>query len=138
MWNTAKKFYDYLITFPERLYPFNEKTKEGKVLSGERAYAYLKEKNIKEFDDAYSLKAPKLLLWRALFHFSGSVLIVFIADQMIKHMSFFNGFSLLVLTIICITAQEFYLHPHYYDQKPQKGIIDFITWMLPIFLYIVF
>ncbi len=137
MWSVAKKFYDYLITFPERLYPFSEKTKEGKVISGERAYAYLKEENIKNFDDAYSLKAPKLLLWRQVFHLGPSLVIIFIADQMFRHMSFFNGFAFLVLVSLCIAIQEFYFHPHYYNQKIEKGIIDFTTWMLPIILYIV-
>lgn len=138
MWGVLKKFYDYIFTFPERLYPFNEKTKEGKVLSGERAYAYLKEQNIKEFDDAYSLKAPKLLLWRAVFHLGGSVVLVFIADQLFKHMSFFNGFAFLTFVVFCLALQEFYFQPNYYNQKREKGIIDFVTWMLPILLYIIF
>lgn len=136
MWSVAKKFYDYLITFPERLYPFTERTKIGEKVTGERAYRLVAKKNVELYEDAYSLKSPKLLLWRAVFHLGGSVFLVFIADQLFKHMSFFNGFAFLVLASVCIAIQEFYLHPHYYNQKPQKGIIDFATWMLPILLYI--
>ena len=136
MWSALKKFYDYLITLPERLYPFSEVTEMGQKVSGERAYKFLAKKNIKLYDDAYSLKAPKLLLWRAVFHLGGSVFLVFIADIMFKSMSFFNGFAFLVLVVVAVTVQEFYLHPHYYNQKPQKGIINFVTWMLPILLYI--
>jgi hypothetical protein len=138
MWSASKKFYDYLITFPERLYPFTEKTKAGEKLTGERAYKLVAKKNIEIHEDAYSLKSPKLLLWRAVFHLGGSIALVFIADQMIKNMSFFNGFALLVFVVFCIALQEFYFQPQYYNQKLQKGIIDFATWMLPILLYIVF
>lgn len=137
MWSNLKKFYDYLITFPERLYPFTVTTAGGKKLTGELAYAHVAAENKKKFDDAYSLQAPKLLLWRQLFHVLSSIFVVFIAHLMIKHMSFFNGFALLVLFIILVAVQEFYLQPHYYDQKRQKGVIDFTVWMLPILLYII-
>lgn len=137
MWVILKKFYDYLITFPERLYPFTEVTAGGKKLTGEKAYEYLALKNKEKFDDAYSLQSPKLLIWREFFHLSGSIFCVLIAHLMFRHMSFFNGFAFLGFVIFCIALQEFYLHPHYYGQKFQKGIIDFTVWMVPIFLYII-
>ncbi len=136
MWSNLKKFYDYLITFPERLYPFTVTTAGGKKLTGELAYAHVVAENKKKFDDAYSLQSPKLLLWRELFHFCASLFFVFIAHLMFRYVSFFNGFALFVLVIVLVAVQEFYLHPHYYGQKPQKGIIDFTVWMLPILLYI--
>ena len=135
MWANLKKFYEYLITFPERLYPFSEEV-EGKKITGERAYKLVASRNEKLYNDVYSLQSPKLLLWREVFHFGASVFVVFIADQMFRHMSFFNGFSFLIFVIVCVAVQDFYLHPHYYNQKAQKGIIDFAVWMLPIMLYI--
>ncbi len=136
MWTKLKKFYDYLITVPERLYPFTETTESGKVLTGEQAYQYVAEKNKNKFDDAYSLQSPKLLLWRQVFHFVPSVVLVLIAHGMFRTMSFFNGFSFLVFVVVLLYIQEFYLHPHYYGQKFQKGMIDFAVWMLPIVVYI--
>jgi hypothetical protein len=138
MWAKLKKFHDYLITFPERLYPFSEVTSEGKLVSGEAAYLALAEKNKALFGDAYDWRSPKLLLWRQLFHFLASVFLVMVAHLMFVHLSFFNGFAFLVLVTIAVAVQEFYLHPHYYGQKMQKGIIDFTAWMLPILLYILF
>ncbi|MDQ5883378.1 MAG: hypothetical protein QG654_291 [Patescibacteria group bacterium] len=125
-----------MVTFPERLYPFTETTAGGKKLTGELAYAYVAEENKIKFGDVYSLQSPKLLIWREVFHFSASVFFVFIADQMFRHMSFFNGLFLLVFVVVMVAVQEFYLHPHYYDQKPLKGMIDFMVWMFPIVIYI--
>lgn len=137
MWSALKKFYDYLITFPERLYPFNEKTQDGKILTGEKAYKYLADINKNKFSDAYSLQSPKLLFWRQVFHLLGSVLLVLVAHLMFIHLSFFNGLAFLILVVLSLAVQEFYFHPHYYDQKPHKTLIDFTTWMLPILIYII-
>lgn len=137
MWALLKKFYTYLLTIPERLYPFSEKTGAGTVISGERAYHYLYEKNKELYGDAFSTQAPKLLAWRTLFHVGGSIVLLFVADSMFQHLSFFNGFAFLVLVVGCIAVQEFYIHPHYYGQKPLKGVIDFLAWTLPILIYIV-
>lgn len=136
MWGTLKKISDYIVTVPDRLYPFTEVTESGKKLSGEKAYEYLALKNKEKFDDVYSLQSPKLLLWREAFHFGASIFVVFIADQMFRNMSFFNGFAFLGFVVFCVALQEFYLHPHYYGQKAQKGMIDFAVWMVPIVLYI--
>lgn len=136
MWKMLKKVYDYLLTIPDRLYPFSEKTSTGVVLSGEQAYRYLFQKNKELYDDPFSIKAPRLLLWRSVFHVGGSIILLLIADSMFDHLSFFNGFAFLVLVVGCIAVQEFYLHPRYYGQKPLKGLIDFTAWVLPIVLYI--
>lgn len=136
MWNISKKFYDYLITFPERLYPFTERNLQGEKLTGERAYKFIAEKNKLLYMDAYSLQAPKLILWRTLFHVLGSILCILVADSLIDNVSFFNGFAFLVLVVVCVVIQEFYLQPHYYKQKTTKGMIDFAAWLLPIVIYI--
>jgi len=135
MWGTLKKFYEYLLTFPERLYPFTEEV-EGKKVTGERAYKIVYSRNERLYGDAYSLQSPKLLLWREAFNFGGSIFLVIIAHLMFIHLSFLNGFVFLVLVVLCVAVQEFYLQPNYYKQKTQKGIIDFVVWMFPIFLYI--
>ncbi|MEZ4211067.1 MAG: hypothetical protein R3B39_02140 [Candidatus Paceibacterota bacterium] len=137
MWSALKKFYDYLITFPERLYPFNEKTQDGKILTGEKAYKYLAD--ITKINlVTYSLQSPKLLFWQQVFHFLGSVLLVLVAHLMFIHLSFFNGLAFLILVVLSLAVQEFYFHPHYYNQKPHKTLIDFFTtWMLPILIYII-
>jgi len=137
MWSAAKKFYDYLITFPERLYPFSEIGNNKEKITGDKAYKFLAEKNKRLYNDAYSLQSPKLLLWRQVFHIVGSTIFVLIADQMFRHLSFFNGFAFLVLVSVSLAVQEFYLQSKYYDQNLQKSVIDFTTWMLPILLYIV-
>jgi hypothetical protein len=134
MWGNLKKFYDYLITFPERLYPFTEKV-DNKKITGERAYKLVASRNKNLYGDVYSLQAPKLLLWRQVFHFLPSLFFVYGAHLLFVYFSFFNGFLFLGFYVFCIAAQEFYLHPHYYDQKPLKGVIDFVFWMIPVVIY---
>lgn len=135
MWRALKKFYDYLVSFPERLYPFTE-TIEGKKITGERAYKLVASRNKNTYGDVYTLQAPKLLLWRQVFHVLGSVFFVFLAHQMFLYVSFFNGLLFLLFWVFCIALQEFYVHPHYYDQKLLKGVIDFAFWMLPVVIYV--
>ncbi|MDQ5901700.1 MAG: hypothetical protein QG580_415 [Patescibacteria group bacterium] len=135
MWEALKKIYDYLLTFPERLYPFSEEL-DGQKVTGEKAYKLLAVKNKNKYGDAYALSSPKLLLWRQVFHVFGSVVIILIADFLFRKVSFFNGFIFLGLFVFLMFIQEFYLHPHHYEQKFTKGLVDFISWILPIIIYI--
>lgn len=135
MWEVLKKIHDYLITFPERLYPFSEEL-EGQKITGEKAYKILALKNKNKYGDAYSLSSPKLLLWREVFHVAGSIVLILISDYLFRNVSFFNGLLFLGFFIFVIFIQEFYLHPHYYEQKMTKSVIDFLAWILPIIIYI--
>jgi hypothetical protein len=135
MWEVLKKIHDYLITFPERLYPFSEEL-EGQKITGEKAYKLLALKNKNKYGDAYSLSSPKLLLWRQVFHVAGSIVLILISDYLFRNVSFFNGLLFLGFFIFVIFIQEFYLHPYYYEQKMKKSVIDFLAWILPIIIYI--
>ncbi len=80
----------------------------------------------------------KLFLYRQVFHLIGSILFI-ISATLISKSLFGNQVALYILltTAICaISYQEFYLHPRLYKQFWTKGLGDWLSWVIPMGLYI--
>ena len=130
-----KNFYQSLVTIPETLYPFSIKSKVG-VLHGQKAYA-------KRLTFYRSRLGPghigyRLFLYRQFFHFLGSILFIISATLISK--SLFGSrvalYILLIIAVCAISYQEFYLHPRLYKQLWTKSVGDWLSWIVPIGLYI--
>lgn len=73
--------------------------------------------------------------WRFVVHFIGSFSLVFVLWCITPHLPKKIVLSLAVLAIIFFAVQEFYIHPTLFEQSAVKGVIDFLTWTIPLVVY---
>lgn len=129
------RIYYFLVTLPERLYPF-ACTIEGQRVRWRRSYEHTL-MQIQERIGAgrYGIR---LSAYREACHVLGAGLFIVLATGVSK----FLGGSAAVLptmfitALIVITIQEFYIHPRHYQQRFGKSIADWLSWMVPIGLYL--
>ena len=127
-------FYHFLVTFPDRMYPFAALI-EGKRVRGRKAYDYRLSTIQKRLGKGrYGLK---LSAYRELFHILGAGLVI-LTGTIISHTLWGNDVALPVLFILAmlvITYQEFVIQPRTYEQHLTKGVVDWISWVAPLSLY---
>lgn len=124
-----------LESIPDRLYPFATEI-EGHFVRGRVAYS-------KAVADAWEKYGPnhlgyKLMVYRGAFHLLGSILFI-VCATIISNDLFNSEIALYVLMGAAIAAlffQEFYVHPVRYSQTRPKGISDWLTWVIPMMVYI--
>lgn len=129
--------YLYLVTIPDRLYPFKCQI-EGQWVRGRRSY----EQAVNQALQTYGLHRLgfKLMVYRQAFHFLGSVLFIVAATVVSQELigSERALYVLLCAAIIALAFQEFYVHPRLYGQRARKGVIDLLAWVTPMALYFFF
>lgn len=136
MQKTKKSYgiYHALTVLPETVYPFKNEV-DGAWVRGRASY----EKALHDYQKRYG--APrygyKLELYRSLFHIMGSILFIVTAAMVSKMLlgSDTALYGMVVLLILFITYQEFYLQPHRHMQRFQKGIVDWVCWVTPVAAY---
>lgn len=74
------------------------------------------------------------LIWREICHMVGSVVLI-ILSYLIKPSIVVIVF---ILLMFWMTYQEFYFHPKKYNQPLWKGVIDWLSWILPFLAYFIF
>jgi len=129
--------YHFIVTLPDRLYPFANEV-EGQWVRGVRSYD-------RALARAFSAYGPghygyRLAFYRFLFHIVGA-LIVLTAATFIAHRLFGGTVALIVLltlAMIFITYQEFVLQRRVYSQLWKKGVIDWLSWCVPLAFYAFF
>ncbi len=132
-----KNLYLYCETIPDRLYPFKVEI-EGQLVRGQQAY-------MKTLADAWEKYGAynmgyKLTVYRGAFHFVGSLWFI-VCAAVLSHRFLDSEIALYVLMGAAIAAlfyQEFFIHPRQYNQKSRKGISDWLTWVIPMMVYLTF
>ncbi len=135
MRSSLTKTYLYFITLPDRLYPFTSEI-EGKLVRGQRSYEHTVNAALEKY--GLGRLGYKLFLYREVFHFIGSVLFIIFATLVSQDL-FGSDTALYVLlgaAILALSYQEFYVHPKTYGQHVQKGIADWLVWVVPMVAYI--
>lgn len=127
--------YHFLITFPDRLYPFRTRI-EGQWVRGIRSYDAALARAFRRYGAGrYSYG---LALYRQCFHLAGSLLFIYAATLLAFDL--FGGEAalalLLALATAFITYQEFFLQPRVYRQRWPKGLADWSVWCLPMAAYL--
>lgn len=130
-----KTTYEFLETVPDRVYPFASEI-EGRWVRGRRSY-------LNSLNQALETYGPhnlgyKLTVYRAGFHLLGAILFIIFA-ALVSQKLLGSEIALYVLmgaAILALFIQEFHSHPKRYGQSRQKGIIDWLTWVIPMVLYI--
>lgn len=127
--------YTALVEIPDHLYPFKVKV-GGRYVRGIRAY----NARLAWYEKKYGLGHYGIPLeaYRQLFHLAGSILYLILSAYLSSR--FFSGTRamqvFLIFAVAFITFQEFYLHRRLYQQLWRKGILDWISWCVPIGLYL--
>jgi Na+/H+ antiporter NhaD/arsenite permease-like protein len=126
--------YHALVVFPDHVYPFKTEV-EGQWVRGVRSYnATLARYQQKYGDGRYGFR---LDAYRQLFHLAGSIL--FLVSAAYLSQMFFGStvalYAFLIAAVLFISFQEFYLQRRTYRQLWRKGILDWLTWCVPIGLY---
>ena len=126
--------YHALVILPDVVFPFKTEV-GGQWVRGIRSYNARLERYQKRY--GVGRYGFKLDAYRQLFHFIGSV--AFLVTAAYLSQRFFGGspalFVFLFVAIALISFQEFYLHRRMYQQLWRKGIIDWLTWCIPMGIY---
>src|SRR5262249_11970159 len=105
---------------------------------GARSYELALAKAVRKYGrGSYSLS---LALYRQLFHFAGSLIVIYGAT-IIVHYTLGEPAALvflLFLVTIGITYQEFFFQRKHYSQHWTKGIADWLVWVAPFWVYCVY
>ncbi|HWU24453.1 MAG TPA: hypothetical protein VN086_01725 [Candidatus Paceibacterota bacterium] len=128
-------FYHFLVTFPDRVYPFAALIDDKRV-RGRRAYDY--RLNLIQERLGKGRYGLKLSAYREVFHVLGAALLIFVGIFVSQALwgSDVALPVLFVLAMLVITYQEFVLQPRTYEQHLTKGVVDWISWVAPLSLYL--
>ncbi|HEX7651525.1 MAG TPA: hypothetical protein VF439_02300 [Candidatus Paceibacterota bacterium] len=129
--------YHFVVTLPDRLYPFRNEI-EGQWVRGIRSYDRALERAFHAYGDGHY--GYRLAFYRFLFHVVGA-LIVLSGATFVAHRLFGGTIALIVLLALAmafITYQEFVLQRRMYRQLWRKGVIDWLTWCVPLAFYAFF
>ena len=130
-----RTFYLFGKTFPDRMYPFKREI-EGKFVRGRASY----EQAVAE---AWGKFGPhhlgfRLTFYRETFHFFGAIIFILLTTVVSQY--FLDSeralYVLMGGAIVALFAQEFYFHPKYYEQPTVKGVFDWLTWVIPMLMYL--
>jgi hypothetical protein len=130
-----KKFYLFIHTIPDRMYPFACDI-EGKFVRGSESYKRALEDSFKKYGP--NNFGYKLTIYRSTFHLLGSVASIigatFISQRLFG--SEIALYFLMAVMIVGICIQEFYWQPRQLGQLRYKGVVDSLTWITPVLIYL--
>lgn len=132
-----KKLYLFIHTIPDRLYPFASDI-EGRFVRGRESYKRALEESFQKYGPNHF--GFKLTIYRGTFHFLGSVVSIICATFISQRLfgSEVALYILMAMMIVGIFIQEFYWQPKQLGQLRYKGVVDWLTWVAPIFIYFTF
>lgn len=127
--------YPFLVTIPDRLYPFRTKVK-GRWVRGKRSYDAALASVRRKLGPGHF--GYKVLAYRQLCHLLGALALIVVSTIIAKE---FLGseaalYVVLLLAVLFISFQEFYLHPKYYGQLWRKSVADWMVWVAPIAVFL--
>lgn len=131
-----KNLYLFLVTLPDRLYPFRNDI-GGQLVRGQQSYQQAVNRALETY--GFNRLGYKLTLYRETFHLLGSIIVIVLATVVSKTL-FGSDTALYVLLGTAIAAlffQEFYVHPKLYGQHFKKGVTDILVWVTPMVAYFV-
>ena len=137
MKDRLRTLYLFIHTIPDRLYPFASDI-EGTFVRGRASYKQALEASFKKYGPNHF--GFKLTFYRSTFHLLGSIVSI-IAATFISQKLFGSEIALYFLMgvlIVGIFIQEFYWQPKQLGQLRYKGVVDWLTWVTPVFLYFFF
>lgn len=128
-------FYPFLVTLPDRFYPFRTKV-EGEWVRGKRSYDAALSRVRRRLGPGHF--GYKVLAYRQACHLFGAIMLIIVSTVIAKELFGSEAalYMVLALAIVAISFQEFYLHPKYYGQLWRKSVADWAVWVTPIALFL--
>ena len=127
--------YHFFIVLPDRLYPFRCEI-EGQMVRGMRSYNRAVAKAERRLGRGHF--GLWLNCYRSIFHVIGAVLIILLSTLLTQH--FFGStqalYTMLAVATFLISFQEFYYHRREYQQVFKKSVVDWLSWVVPIGVYL--
>lgn len=132
--NKKRGFYTSLVALPDRLYPFSTEV-GGRRVRGIRSYNAAFAKSERKYGRGHY--GFKLNAYRQLFHFVCSIILIVAAVYVLQYDlgSTRALYTFLIAGVLFISFQEFYLHRRLYQQLWRKGILDWLSWCIPVGIY---
>ena len=111
---------------------------EGRFVRGRESYKRAVEESFKKYGPPHF--GYKLTIYRGTFHLLGSIVSIVLATLISQKLfgSEMALYSLMTLMIVGIFVQEFYWQPRQLGQLRYKGVVDWLTWVTPILIYLIF
>jgi hypothetical protein len=126
--------YHFIVTFPDRVYPFASLI-DGQRVRWSRSYEHrLDELQERIGQGRYGFR---LCVYRGVFHVIGAAIVILTGTLVTKYL-WGSAVALPVLFLLAmtvITYQEFVLQPRTYHQHLAKGVVDWFSWVAPLSLY---
>ncbi|HQT82819.1 MAG: hypothetical protein B7W98_01185 [Parcubacteria group bacterium 20-58-5] len=126
--------YHALVVLPDHVYPFKTQV-AGQWVRGVRSYNATLARIQRQYGAGHY--GFKLDAYRQVFHLAGSILFLSTAAYLSQRL--FGSpnaiYVFLAIAIGFITFQEFYLQRKTYRQLWRKGILDWLTWCVPMGVY---
>lgn len=131
-WHTG--VYQILVTLPDRLYPFKNQL-HGRWVRGMRSYDVAVARAYRRYGHGHY--GYKLEAYRQLFHLAGSIGFLIFAAHLSRTLfvSTTALYALLGAAVALVSFQEFYIHRKFYKQLWNKGVMDWLSWVVPMGLY---
>ncbi len=127
--------YSFVVTIPDRIYPFASYI-DGEKVRWRRSYEY----TLAQIQERFGVGryGMRLGAYREICHIAGSAFFILSATFISK--TVFGDETalpaLFIFAMIVITWQEFVLQPRTNNQHLVKGIADWMSWAVPIGAYV--
>lgn len=77
-------------------------------------------------------------IYRELFHIAGSFCIIWISYLLYKYVNKKSPILVFITMILRMSFQEFYLHPHKYNQWLRISILDLLSRIVPYTIFLIY
>ena len=133
--NRTVRLYDFVVTIPDRKYPFAEEI-EGQKVRFRRAYDQALARI--QMQRGYGSYGAWLITYRGVCHVVGAILFITFATFVSKELfgSDVALYVLLVLASLALLFQEFILQPRTYGQMKMHSLVDLMSWVVPFGVYV--
>lgn len=129
------RLYHFLVTIPDRVYPFAEEI-EGRRVRFRRAYDQALARI--QAERGYGAYGAWLITYRGLCHVAGALLFIGVSTFVSKELfgSDVALYVLLVLASFALIFQEFVVQPKTFGQMKLHSVVDLMSWVVPFGVYV--
>ncbi len=129
------RFYHFVVTIPDRIYPFAEEI-EGQRVRFRRAYDQALARI--QAERGYGSYGAWLITYRGLCHVVGAILFIGVSTIVSKHLfgSDVALYVLLILASFALVFQEFVIQPKTFGQMKMHSMVDLMSWVVPFGVYV--
>ncbi len=129
------RFYQFIVTIPDRIYPFAEEI-EGQKVRFRRAYDQALARI--QAERGYGSYGAWLITYRGVCHVVGAILFIGVSTFVSKQLFGTDValYVLLILASLALVAQEFILQPQTHGQMKIHSVVDLMSWVVPFGVYV--